>query len=107
MRRLTLLVPLAVLVAVLLARRRLRTTTGPLQPAPERPAIAALPSGPRFLSAPWTLTAEPPADRAELAIRYSGGEHLELDRIDVQETPTQVFLTVLLRWLPPAGGGFA
>jgi hypothetical protein len=32
---------------------------------------------------------------------------MELDRVDAQETPTQVFVTVLMRWRPPAGGWFA
>ena len=105
MRRLALVVPLALLAAVLLARRR-RRGAAPLAPAPERPAISSLPAGPRFVSVPWTLV-EAPEDRAELTIRHRGAEHMELDRIDAQETPTQVFVTVLMAWRPPAGGRFA
>jgi hypothetical protein len=105
MRRLAVLAPLAVLAVVLLVRsRRRRRLDAPPEPPP---APAALPEGPRFVSAPWRLTTEASEDRAELSIRYRGGEHMELDRIDVQETPTQVFVTVLMRWRPPAGGRLA
>lgn len=105
MRRLALLVSIAVVTAVLLARRR-RPAAAPLAPAPERPAIASLPSGPRFVSVPWTPV-EASGDRAELTIRYRGDAHMELDRIDAQETPTQVFVTLLMAWQPPAGGWVA
>lgn len=104
MRRPAVLVSLALLIAagVLLVRGRRRTEHA-VAPAPERPA---LPPAPRFLSVPWTLL-DAPAERSELAIRYSASEQMELDRIDAQETPTQVFVTVIVRWTPPAGGSFA
>lgn len=60
----------------------------------------------RFVSVPWTLVAAP-ADEPRLTIRHAADEHMQLDRVDAQETPTQVFVTVLMRWRPPAGGRFA
>ncbi|HEU4703292.1 MAG TPA: hypothetical protein VFS37_12490 [Conexibacter sp.] len=75
----------------------------PLLPAPTSPPPA---SATRFVSVPWELLAAP-ADEASLTIRYRGDEHMELDRIDAQETPTQLFVTVLMRWRPPEGGWFA
>jgi hypothetical protein len=108
MRRLALLAPIAVLAAVLLVRhRRRRAADAPLGPAPQPPALAVLPEGPRFVSVPWSLAAPAPEDRAELAITYRCSEQMELDRVDAQETPTQVFVTVIARWRPPAGGWFA
>jgi hypothetical protein len=100
-----LLASLALLLAaaVALARRR-RRGVRPL-PAPP-PAPPALPPGPRFVSIAWTLVAAP-AERAELTLRYASTEHMELDRVDAQETPTQVFVTVLMRRRPPAGGSLA
>jgi hypothetical protein len=104
MRRPAVLVSLALLLAagVLALRSRRR----PHQAVVPAPAAPALPPGPRFLSVPWTLV-DAPAERGELAIRYASAEHMQLDRIDAQETPTQVFVTVLVRWSPPAGGWFA
>jgi hypothetical protein len=96
MRRLTALV-LFLLAAVVVLRRRLARTAGLPAPIAERPALAAAPS---FLSVPWTLV-DAPADAAELAIQADVAAPLTLDRIDVQETPTQVFVTVLAR---PAAG---
>jgi hypothetical protein len=99
-----LLLSLALLVAAAaLALRRRRATPNPL---PQSPApLPALPPGPRFVSVDWTLV-EAIEDGARLAIRYECLPDMELDRIDVQETPTQVFVTVLMRWQPPAGGWF-
>lgn len=109
MRRSAALASLAALVALLLVRRALRrrAAEAPLEAAPDLPALAALPAGPRFVSVPWSLAAEPALGEAELAIRYRCAEGMELDRVDAQETPTQVFVTVIARWEPPAGGWFA
>lgn len=108
MRRLLVLAPLAVLAALLLARRRRQRRAGqPLTTPPQPSPLAALPEGPRFLSVPWELAAAAPEDETQLAIRYRGDAHMTLDRVDAQETPTQVFLTVLMRWEPPADGSFA
>jgi hypothetical protein len=106
MRRLAVLLPIAVLAAALLARRRRHRSAAPLAPVPRRPAAAPLPAAPRFVSVPWTLV-EAPEDRPELTIRHRGARHAELDRIDAQETPTQVFVTALMAWRPPAGGDAA
>ncbi|HXE46188.1 MAG TPA: hypothetical protein VN635_13475 [Conexibacter sp.] len=75
--------------------------TAPSPPPAASPAAAAPPDSP-FVSVPWTLVAAP-EDRAELTIRYAVHPHLELDRADAQETPTQVFVTVLMR--PRAAAG--
>ncbi|MBS1868903.1 MAG: hypothetical protein JSS99_04515 [Actinobacteria bacterium] len=112
MRRRVVIVPLLALAGLLLARRlrRRRAAGAPLAARPPQPALAptAAPDAPgsRFVSVPWTLV-EAPADEPSLAIRYRSDEHMELDRIDAQETPTQVFVTVLTRWSPPAGGWVA
>jgi hypothetical protein len=102
------IVPLALLAAALLARRRWRrrAATAPLTASPEQPPRAAAAVATRFVSVPWTLV-EASASEPHLTIRYHDDEHMELDRIDAQETPTQVFVTVLMRWSPPAGGWFA
>src|SRR5829696_2281826 len=60
-------------------------------------------AAPRFLSIPWQLVS-PPSDDAELEIAFSRNEHEELDRVDVQETPTQVFVTVIVHWRLHAAG---
>ncbi len=112
MRLRAILPVLLALLAVLAVLRRRRAAALPAPSAAAVPAPAALPdpdprpSGPRFVSVPWELAATP-ADAPELAIRFTRSEHMTLDRIDVLETPTQVFLTVLVRWEPPAGGWFA
>jgi hypothetical protein len=103
-RRAAVLLPIAVLAGALLAwrRRRARAVRAPLagpaspQPVASPRPVASLPAGDRFLSVAWTLVAAPP-DRAELTVRYVGGPELEPDRFDAQETPTQVFVTVLMR----------
>lgn len=108
MRRRVLIVPVLLLAGVLLARRRrrlLRATT-PLAAPPQRPPMALLESAARFVSVPWTVIDSDPDD-SSLRIRYAADEHMELDRIDAQETPTQVFVTALMRWRPPTGGWFA
>jgi hypothetical protein len=114
-RRIAALASLAVMAAILLVRWRRTNAPAPLAPAASRSAIpsrpAALPApvepGPPadspFLSVPWTLDAAP-ADRAELRLRCRLDADLELDRIDAQETPTQVFVTALARLGAPADG---
>ena len=92
MRRLAALL-LLVLAAVVVLRRRLARSAVLPAPAVER---AALPAAPSFLSVPWTLVAAP-EDAAELAIQLDIPAPLVLDRVDVQETPTQVFVTVIAR----------
>jgi hypothetical protein len=101
MRRLAVVVPLALLAAGLLARRRRRSRArdAPLGAASPAAPAALLESGTRFVSVPWTLVAAPP-DRAQLTLRYACDERVQLDRVDAQETPTQVFVTVLVRWSP-------
>jgi hypothetical protein len=103
MRRLAVLVPILVLAGALLARRRrrARAARAPLGP-PEPRAVAPLEPGDRFVSVPWALVAAP-QDRAELTIGHAGGAGMELDRVDAQETPTQVFVTVLMRRRRAAG----
>ena len=91
-RRLTALLLLVLAAVVVVLRRRARAAVLPA-PVAERPALPAAQS---FLSVPWTLV-EAPEDAAELAIRAEIAERLTLDRVDVQETPTQVFVTVLVR----------
>ncbi len=112
MRRPALLLSIALLAgALLVARRRRRAASSSLG---GQPPVAALPAGEeaatgastRFVSVPWELVAAPP-DEPSFTIRYRGDEHMELDRVDAQETPTQLFVTVLMRWRPPAGGWFA
>jgi len=113
-RRPAVLVSILLLVgAVLLRRRRRRAASTALSGAvpatplaPPAPLPAAPPSGTRFVSVPWELVAAP-AHEPSLTIRYRSDEHMELDRIDAQETPTQLFVTVLMRWQPPADGWFA
>jgi hypothetical protein len=103
------LLSIALLAGALLARhlRRRRALGAPLaapQPATALPPVSEPETG--FVSVPWTLV-EASSTEPRLVIRYVGDEHMELDRVDAQETPTQVFVTVLMRWRPPAGGWFA
>jgi hypothetical protein len=105
-RRPAVLLSIALLAGALLARhlRRLRAPTAPLAaPQPETPLAPVSEPGSRFVSVPWTLLEAFPTE-PQLTIRYVGDEHMELDRVDAQETPTQVFVTVLMRRLPAAGG---
>jgi hypothetical protein len=116
-RRPVVLVSILLLVGAVLVRWRRRRAAStsldgpapapPLAP-PARPALPPAPPSPgtRFVSAPWELVAAP-AGEPSLTIRYRSDEHMELDRVDAQETPTQLFVTVLMRWQPPAGGWFA
>ena len=108
MRIRSVLVPIALLAGALLAwrRRRAHAAPTPLAAPPRIEPVALLEAPSRFVSIPWTLAAAP-EDRAELRLRYACTEQMELDRVDVQETPSQVFVTVLMRWQPPAGGWFA
>jgi hypothetical protein len=111
MRRIAALAPILALAAALLARRRRRARPAPA-PLGASPAAEALPaptaspasaaSPPRFASVPWELVAAP-VDRPRLTLRYAADARLELDRVDAQETPTQVFVTVLLRRRERAG----
>jgi hypothetical protein len=104
MRLRTVAAGLIVLAAGVLIYRRTRPSDRSAAPLSSTP-IATLPPAPRFLSVAWELV-EPVADD-ELALRFQRSERMTLDRIDVQETPTQVFVTVLVRWEPPVGGWFA
>jgi hypothetical protein len=107
-RRRVVIVPILLLASVLLARRRRRkrAASTPLAAPHQEPPVALLESGARFVSVPWTLVEADPVD-PRLRIRCHGDEHMELDRVDAQETPTQVFVTVLMHWSAPADGGFA
>lgn len=62
-----------------------------------------------FRSVAWALLDdEPGADATALRIGFSlVARHESLARIDVRETSSQVFVTVLARFEPPAGGWFA
>jgi hypothetical protein len=107
MRRRVVIVSFLLLAGVLARRRRRsRITTTPLATPPRDAPVALLESAARFVSVPWTLVASDPDD-ARLTISCAVDEHMELDRVDAQETPTQVFVTALMRWRPPAGGWFA
>lgn len=81
------------------------TAAGPTDDDTEAAPVAA-PAPPRFLSVPWTLVA-PPGGDTELEIAFARNAHEVLDRVDVQETPTQVFVTVIVRWRPHEPGPFA
>jgi hypothetical protein len=117
MRRLALLAALAALACLVIARRR-RLHAARLAPPPApsgglTPAPAAEPPAPAdhvptptapgsgFVSVAWTLVARP-GEQAELAIRCHQDDELVLDRVDVQETPTQVFVTAIARRAPRA-----
>jgi len=100
MRRLAVLVPLAALVAGLVAWRRRSRSAPALTPAASPTPVSAPATG--FASVPWELVAAPP-DRAELTVRCALPPHTRLDRVDAQETPTQVFVTALARPEPDAG----
>lgn len=110
MRRPLLLLSIALLAGALLLRRRSRRAAvggpaaAPAAPPPVPPAPAS--AAPRFMSVPWTLVAAD-QEAARLTIRYAADAHMQLDRVDAQETPTQVFVTVMTRWQPPSGGWFA
>ncbi len=108
MRRRAVIAPIVLLAGALLAWRRARGAQIPLGSRPATPqvsdapaaaapiAVPPPPDGSRFVSVPWMLVAAP-ADRSQLTIRFACDDQLELDRVDAQETPTQVFVTVLLR----------
>ena len=106
MRRFAVIVVLALFAgAALRALRRRRQLPAPPRTSPQQePADAPAPTGgePRFVSVAWTLAA-PPNDRPELAVRCRQDDQLVLDRVDVQETPTQVFLTAIARQQPRTG----
>lgn len=70
---------------------------------------APRPSDSPFRSVAWhLLDGEPAATATELRIGFSLIARIEtLARIDVRETPSQVFITVLARFDPPEGGWFA
>ncbi len=82
----------------------------PSQPQVERepagvmePAAPVMETAPRFLSIPWsTYPDPPPPDTTELQIHCTlTSAAMELARVDVRETGSQVFVTVLARWRPP------
>src|SRR6185312_6711372 len=123
MRLRRVIAPIVLVAAAVLAWRRRRAGVQPslgaapvarpvpasTRRAPISPPPAALPPptpppppDSPFVSVPWTLVAAR-EDRAELTIRYAVHPRLELDRVDAQETPTQVFVTVLMR--PRAAAG--
>jgi len=82
----------------------------PGSPAADEPAGKAAPIAPSpFRSVAWTLLdGDPAPDATELRIGFSLVARYEsLARIDVRETASQVFVTVLSRFEPPAGGWFA
>ena len=71
---------------------------------PRAAAGAPRTGGPVFASVPWALAIDPAAarGRTELPIRVTLlGEGMALDRVDVRETDSQVFVTVLARYTPP------
>jgi hypothetical protein len=72
----------------------------------ERPSPAVASRG-RFLSIPWSPHPDPPpAATTELRLHCTlTAEGMELARVDVRETASQVFVTVLARWSPAAPGG--
>ncbi len=110
MRRPALIVSLLLLAAAVLVRLRRRHPAGSLGgaapvgplPAPQRQLPAPPPDSP-FVSVPWELVVAP-ADESSMTIRYRADPDLELDRIDAQETPTQLFVTVLMRRRQPPSG---
>jgi hypothetical protein len=104
-RRRVVIVPILLLAGVLLARRRRspRAVPATLAATPRNAPVAPLDPASRFVSVPWTLVASS-ASEPRLTIRCRADEHMQLDRVDAQETPTQVFVTVLMRRRPPAGG---
>jgi hypothetical protein len=107
MRRLAVLALLAVLAAAVAARRRSSRTAQLAEPPAASgglaPAAAPPAPGERFVSVEWTL-ADPPGAGSELVIRCHQDDQLVLDRVDVQETPTQVFLTAIARREPRTPG---
>jgi len=109
-RRSAVLISIALLAgALLLRRRRRRAASSSLsarQPVPPLAPGGRVAAGERFVSVPWELVSAP-TDEPSLTIRYRSDEQMELDRIDAQETPTQVFVTALMHRRPPAGGWFA
>lgn len=60
----------------------------------------------RFLSIPWSPHPDPPpAGTTELRLHCTlTAEGMELARVDVRETASQVFVTVLARWAPGEPG---
>lgn len=99
MRRLLALAVLVALAGALIARRwrRARQASSPPRPTSPPPAGA-----PRFASVPWTLV-DAPAERPRLTLRCRQDDRFVLDRVDAQETPTQVFVTALARHEPRSG----
>jgi hypothetical protein len=102
MRRIAAIALLAALAGMLIARRRRARQTRPLEAPRARQAATAPAVEPRFVSVAWELVAAP-QEQPELAIRCHQDDALVLDRVDVQETPTQVFVTALARQQPRTG----
>jgi hypothetical protein len=120
MRRVLALGLVVALALVMQARRRRRAGAGahggdgqssrpaapdgvtvPAQAPPAPAAHDAAPS--HFVSVPWVALGAA-GDGGELRIRYRASAQMELDRVDVQETDTQIFVTVLMRAEARSGG---
>jgi hypothetical protein len=71
-------------------------------PTPSGPEPANSASATRFLSIPWSPHPDPPPpETIELRLHCTlTAESMELARVDVRETASQVFVTVLARWAP-------
>ncbi|HST41558.1 MAG TPA: hypothetical protein VLK58_18715 [Conexibacter sp.] len=81
------------------------------RPPVERPEPPSAAARGRFLSIPWSPHPDPPpSDTTELRLHCTlTADGMELARVDVRETASQVFVTVLARWAPapPPGDGEA
>src|SRR5688572_16357922 len=97
----------AALLALRHRARSLAVGPAPLPSVPTAPVTPELPPGPRFLSLAWELADHVESEGDELTIRFTRTAQMALDRVDVQETPTQVFVTVIVLWDAPAGGRLA
>lgn len=65
-------------------------------------AAPVMETGARFLSIPWSPHPDPPPpETTELRLHCTlTADGMELARVDVRETDSQVFVTVLARWEP-------
>jgi len=74
------------------------------QPQVEPEPSVIMEPTPRFLSIPWSTSPDPPPPSAtELQLHCTlTSPAMELARVDVRETASQVFVTVLARWRPRA-----
>ncbi len=90
---------LVLALALVTRARRRRTAIAPGAPAALPPPLPSLPAAngdERFVSVPW-VALDPAPGRDELLVRYRAPAAATLDRVDVQETDTQLFVTVLVR----------